>query len=191
MNKVGFIVSIIAVSLLVSGMVVVQAHEDHNPICPIDRCDDFVSPTPKPSTTPSATPTPTIKVTPTATPSATPAPQGGTGVSDGFASDPGATMAFHPSCTIPFDPPVIIGFAEAGSGSATFSWLESAQDVSKFSIVYGYSPDAMIYGEDNIPSTSTAITISDLESGKNVFAQIYAWQQGCAELSNIFDPVVR
>lgn len=150
--------------------------------------------TPKPTPTPKPTISPTLTPIPTATPSATTTTteiQQGDGRSDGRSSNPGATEAPAPvTCTIPFSPPVIIGFQALGNGSVQFSWLEADQNISKYSIIYGYSPDALVYGEDNIPSTSTSIQINDLQVGKSVFLEVWGWKNGCSEVSNIFDPIV-
>ncbi len=109
----GFIIAIIAVVAISFGGFFVtnaSAHDqEHKPSCDKhwDKCHE-VSPTPSKipcwedevdCITPSVTPTPT----PTATPEATPTPSittntnGGSGVSDGRSSNPGATQA--PMCS--------------------------------------------------------------------------------------------
>lgn len=94
------------------------------------------------------------------------------------------------TCTVPFSPPMIVASKANGGGSLTFYWLESAQHVQKYSIVYGYSPTNLVFGEDNIPNTSTAITINDLTPGNEAYGQIWSWVNGCAEKSNVFEPFV-
>lgn len=156
-----------------------------------------------PCLTPTVTPTPTEItptpgcdedcVTPTVTPeeTVTPTPEQH---NDNNGGGGGATSEAHApapvTCTIPFSPPVLNSFTAGASGSVTFGWLESEQ-VDKFSIIYGYSADALIYGEDNIPSSSTSITLNGLLSGHSVFAQVWAFKGGCAEMSNVLDPKVR
>lgn len=139
------------------------------------------------------TPAPTTTATPSATPIPTSTPSTGTGdgKSDGRSSDPGATQAHNPTCTVPFTPPILNGFKANGNGSVTFSWLESASNITKYSIVFGYSADEMDMGMDNIPSSSTSVTLNGLHEGVNVFAQVYAWHNQCAEISNVFDPIVK
>lgn len=150
---------------------------------------------------PCATPTPTkgceddedcVTPTPTATPSATPTPtqppgnnNGGSSGSTDTTEAPGPTV-----CNVPFQAPILQGFQADGNGSVTFSWWPSP-NVSKYSITYGYTPDNLMFGEDNIPSTSTSIQINDLIPGHNVWAQIQAWQGGCEESSNLLDPIIR
>lgn len=160
-----------------------------------------------PTSTPTITPTPTVKPcftwidekivpcisptttpTPIASPSATPTP--GNNNSRGSGGDGQSNQAPRPAvCEIPFQAPILQGFSADGNGSVTFSWWPSP-NVTKYSITYGYAPDKLIYGEDNIPSTSTSLQINGLTPGQNVWAQVQAWQGGCEESSNLFDPIV-
>ena len=177
-------------------------------------CGSHCSPTPTPTATPipTATPTPTPKpcnegefgrfnfhpcvtptpsVTPTATPSATPTPGSGTGnvpsnPSTNTTSAPGAA-----TCNIPFTAPVLNSFKTEGNGSVTFGWSSSATGVDKFSIRYGYVANSLVYGEDNVPSTSNSLTINSLIPGNHVWAIVSAWRGGCAVDSNILDPKIR
>lgn len=145
-------------------------------------CHPQVTPTPTTEATPSATPTPSVTQN-----------QGGSGTSDGGSSNPGATQPFHPSCTIPFDAPVINQVKVNVDGSITWSWLESAS-VDKFSIVYGKSPESLVYGQNDLHLTKNPVTqeysydVFGLDTSTPSWAVVYAWQGQCAELSNSFDP---
>lgn len=141
----------------------------------------------------SGTPCETVTPTPTVSPSPTetPAPPSNTGNNSGVSGGGQSNQAPGPAvCNIPFQAPILQGFTANGNGSVTFSWWPSP-GASKYSITYGYATDALVYGEDNIPSTSTSITLNGLIPGNNVWAQVQAWQGGCEESSNLFDPVVR
>ena len=135
--------------------------------------------------------TPTITPTPTAGESATPIPQNNGGGGTGGTTP--ANAAGPMVCTIPFDKPLLFGFKLGQkSGDVTYIWFD-AQSVDKFSIVYGYDVNNLIYGEDNIPGDIgpvRSITLSGLQPGRNTWAEIYAWRGGCAEISNPFDPLV-
>lgn len=170
-----------------------------------------VTPTPKPTATPTPTPkvdcdkdhhdwnnwdkdkcpTPTVTPTPTASPSPTITPTPGNNNSGGNGGGgEQSNQAPGPAiCNIPFQAPVLQGFQADGNGSVTFSWWPSP-NVSKYSITYGYTPDNLMFGEDNIPSSSTSIQLNGLIPGHNVWAQVQGWQGGCEESSNLFDPIV-
>ena len=138
------------------------------------------------------TPTPTITPTVTPTPTETPCTEN-CGV--GNVPDNPHTNTTNPpavvTCNIPFTAPVLVGYQNNGRGSVIFNWLESAQGIEKFSIVYGYSPDKLVYGADNLSADQRSITINGLDSGKSVWAQVYGWVNGCAEVSNLYDPIVQ
>ncbi|MGH2611569.1 MAG: hypothetical protein ACRDFB_00800 [Rhabdochlamydiaceae bacterium] len=131
-----------------------------------------------PIVAPTATPTPTRA--PYATPTMSPAP---TSTPNTDISKPG-----NPTCTIPFKPAILQGWSIPNPGSMTFSWWKSTDSVDKYSITYGYSPNSLLYGEDNIPNTSSSITLNDLIPGNSVWAQIQAWKNGCEAGSNLLDP---
>jgi hypothetical protein len=153
------------------------------------------SPTPTPTVNLLTSFTPTISPTviPTAIPTATPTtstppasiPQGSTGGGTGSSN-----QAQHPVCSAPFRAPVLQGFEISGPGSVTLSWWGSP-NVSKYSIIYGYTPQGLDYGEDNIPASSTSLTINDLQPFNHLWAIVQAWQGGCVESSNLFDPLIQ
>lgn len=130
--------------------------------------------------------TPTVTPIPEATPSATPdTPH--QDVSDGRSSNPDATLPHSMACTIAFDAPILQGFTRVTPTSVAFSWWGVA-DIDKYALVYGYSPDALVYGVDNIGADATSITIASLEPNRTVWAQLLAYKGGCASYSKIIDP---
>lgn len=138
---------------------------------------------------PSISPTPTEEIaTPSATPTPTSTPSGST-TSTGSTGSGGNNAPQAAVCEIPWQAPILQGFQAGQSGSVTFSWWGSP-NVDKYSIIYGYAPNSLIYGEDNIPSSSTAITINNLQPGAHVWAIVSSWRGGCAEASNELDPLV-
>ncbi len=163
------------------------------------KCEENCQPTPTP--TPKVyhcyedcvTPTPTIyqnptpSVTPTATPSAQPSGNVGSG-SSGCGNNCSASAPGPAYCGTPFAAPILQGFTVDGNGSVTFSWWGVPTD--KYSIVYGYAPDKLVYGADNIPSSSTSFQINGLTPGKSVWAVVSSWRAGCESKSKELDPVV-
>src|SRR4051812_33910255 len=175
-------------------------HDEHH-------CERQCGPTATPTPTEEVTPTPTIDPcqveavikfgddeNPCATPTPTPTDEcqfncGGGNVpsnpSTNTTQAPGAAV-----CDVAFDKPLLQGFHADGNGSVTFSWWGVA-GVDKYSIRYGYKPDALVYGADNIPANSTSFQINGLNVGSNVWAIVSAWKGGCAEDSNLLDPKVK
>lgn len=153
-------------------------------IKPCFRWDDD-----KPCPTITPTPTPTPVASPSAVPTNVPN-MGGTG---NIPSNPHTDTTEAPAaatCTIAFDAPKLQGFTAGASGSVTFSWWGVA-NIDKYSIIYGYTPDALIYGEDNISSSATQVQLNLLKPGNHVWAKVGAWRSGCEEESNILDPLVK
>lgn len=134
-----------------------------------------------PSISPTATPTPTVSVTSTQPPSNNQGGQGG-----GQSNNPPPVA----QCGTPFDAPHIVSFTNKDKGTVNFAWTEG-QTVDKYSITYGYSPNNLNMGEDNIPGNATNWDIHQLNPGSHVWAQVQAWFNGCEESSNVFDPKVR
>lgn len=182
-------------NISISALLTHLAHGDK-----LGKCNEIIiiepTPTPQPTITPDPCNNEDLKVqlsdeieqpcvTPTTEPQVTPSDRQ---VPDGEKSTtdaPGAAV-----CNIRFDHPLLQGFHADGNGSVTFSWW-GVKDVDKYSIRYGYEPTALVYGADNIPSSSTSFTINGLTVGKNVWAIVSAYRGGCAEDSNILDPVVK
>jgi len=148
---------------------------------------DCVSPTPIPS--PTVTPSPTPSATPLATPTDTPAPPEVSNTAQSNAGTPGVAPG-APVCNIPFAAPVLESVTANGSGEITLVW-GSSTNVDKYSLIYGLVGQPLSMGVDNIPSTSDSFTIGDLPVGSSINAQVWGWQNGCAEKSNILDPLIR
>ncbi len=207
MNKrkiFGLIIGIIGISVMAYAVLGnADAHRNHN-TCHSD-CEVLptvtITPTPiqdpcqiivKDEEVGCITPTPTE---PEATPSATPTPvsQDSTGAtannggSDGLSSSPDATKPFVASCTVPFDAPLLQGFQRLSPTSVEFSFW-GVRDVDKYSVVFGYSQDNLIYGIENVANDQTSFVLNDLQPNTNVWAQVWDWKNGCAEKSEIIDP---
>lgn len=144
------------------------------------------SPSPSPSPSPTLTPTPTPEcdgdcVTPT--PEVTPAPSGNGGNPPTFAGSSTNPPA-APSCTVPFDPPILQGFERLSPTSVKFSWWPGSADT--FSIVYGYAEGQESFGMTDIKGTS--VTLNDLSPNTMVWGQVWGMKNGCAEKSAWIDP---
>lgn len=138
--------------------------------------DDEITLTATPTEEPSVTPLPSVSPEPTATPSAEQSP--GTNGTQGDY--------FTPTCNIPFNAPLLQGFQRLSPTSVNFSWW-GVEGIDRYSIVYGYSQDQLIYGVNDI-GKGTSFTINSLEANRTVWAQVYAWKGQCASISNPLDP---
>lgn len=172
-----------------------------------EHCEHCHTPTPTPTHTPRPTQTPTPTPTPTPIPTQkpeetlvpTPTPAPVCTLNCPGDPNPGpanyrfSTTDAPPAavCNIPFAAPILQGFTVNGKGSVTFSWWKStASGISKQSIRYGYSPEKLVYGADNLSSDATSLKIDFLKPGEHVWAIVTAWKDGCAQDSNLLDPVV-
>lgn len=148
------------------------------------------TPTPIPTTYPINTPSPTVSYPPTSTST------NNAGSSANIPNQntlPGSTTNAPASetCNIPFSPPVLVNIrAEDQPGQVVFSWLDSDTHNTKFSLIYGYNPNKLIYGVDNIPSTSTSLIVGGLIPGKNIFGIVQGWEGQCEESSDVIDPII-
>lgn len=184
-------------SHLANGDFVVNADHPCPPVAPSPTLGQPTA-TPTPTKEPKCwededcepTVTPTVTPSPEASPSPTPIETQGPGNIPSNPSTDTTEAQGAATCNIAFSAPILDGFQADGNGSVTFSWW-GVSNIDKYSITYGYSPDALIYGEDNIPSSSTSIELNGLIPGHNVWAQVQAWRNGCEESSNLFDPRVR
>lgn len=156
------------------------------------------SPTPIVSITPTIpleSPTMTVAPTQITTPNyitATPSIAVSSGGVGNIPNNPHTNTTSAPgslTCNITFSPPVLTSITAGQSGQLTLNWLESSP-VDKFSIIYGLVGQPMNWGEDNIPSTSRSLPINGLPIGSYINAQIWAWQNGCPQKSEILDPLV-
>lgn len=146
-------------------------------------------PVPSSAPTPTTTPIPTTTPVPTSTPVSTnsggssPTPQGQISTTQA----PGS-----PSCTVSFASPNLFYFHANGNGNISVAWNETAS-VDHYSAIYGYSPTNLEYGIPSFPSngqTEQELSIGGLIPGNSVWVQIWGWQNGCAQKSNVFDPLV-
>lgn len=156
------------------------------------------TPTPHPTATVSPTPVPTInpcdiwkydieEPCPTEEPSVTPTPTP--------ISTPSATPVFYQdnsapsnSCVAPTDAPKLQGFKVEDNGDVTFSWWPSTSNFDDQTLVYGCSPDNLIYGVNGIDKHISQFTIHDFKCNGQRYAQVWANSNGCVAKSNILDP---
>ena len=205
-KRVEFIINMVAILLVLIGIglfaSLFHAHANEG-----KGIKDYWYPTPtidqyclgrdKCDITPTASPTPTYasSVTPTATPSVAPLPtsDGTSGGSGGGSSLPGSTTNAPGAvtCNIAFSAPVITSITAGQSGTLNITWLESDQNINKFSIIYGLVGQPLNMGVDNLPGNYRGYVIGLLSVGSSINAQVWSWKNGCAEKSNIVDPVVR
>lgn len=90
-----------------------------------------------------------------------------------------------PQCNIPFEKARV--WYTKVNGKVVFNWATDAQDIQKFSIVFGYSPDKLDMGVDNISSTARSIEVKGLTKSP-VYFQVWSWSHDCAEKSVVIDP---
>lgn len=102
-----------------------------------------------------------------------------TGVSDGKAPEPKAPAPV--TCTLVLEKPTV--WYEGGQ----FKWATDQKDIEKFSIVYGQTPDSLVYGIDNIPADSRGIEINRPAWNQTWF-QVWSWVKGCPSVSETIDP---
>jgi hypothetical protein len=134
----------------------------------------------RPTHTPTPTPTPT-ETQPQPPPSNTGGP--GDGRSDG-AHGP----AYVPeTCTGPIpDKPVLNRFKVINSTTDEYGW-EPVKGADKYSVVYGYKPDMLVYGIPELPPSTSSVQIGGLKPNTQSWAQVWAWIGPCASFSNIFN----
>lgn len=142
------------------------------------------SSTPEPMVEPSTTPEPSPEVStepsPTATTSAEP---------QGFSSPQGPFDAPSSSCTAPVDAPILTGFKANADGTFTISWWKSnSANVDSQSVVWGYSPTALVYGANNLSKDLNSFTVGGMITSGNHWFQVWAYSNGCAVRSNVIDP---
>lgn len=141
----------------------------------------------KPTPTPTLTPTPTEPVV-TPTPTETPVEShsdGPKGDNRGDAHTDAVQTPQAPTCTIHFEKARV--WYTKVNGKVVFNWATDAQGIEKFSVTYGYSPDKLVYGVDNIPSTSRSLEIKGLTHSP-VYFNVWTWISACSEVSNTIDP---
>lgn len=147
------------------------------PICNVDH--------PQNCPTPTVTPTTAVSPTPTSTPNT--GGNGGGSTENGGNNPPPVAQCVNDA----FVGPVLVSFTDKGNGTVNFAWTEITGGINKYSIIYGYSPDSLVYGQDNIPGNVHDWDIHDLKVGSHVWAKVSAWLNNCSVESNLFDPIVR
>lgn len=93
---------------------------------------------------------------------------------------------YHPAtCTGEYpDKPILQGFAVINETTDRYSWWPSV-NADKYAVVYGYSPDALIYGVDNISKDTTSIVLGNLQPNTQSWAQVWAYKGECVTRSDI------
>lgn len=144
-----------------------------------------ITPNCSPTSTPYATPTPT------GAPVSTLPPQNNNG--GGRVLAPSAINTTTPSmnyCAITFPAPVLTSITAGQSGALTVNWVSSATSLTSFSIIYGLVGGPLLWGVNNIPVSSNSFTIRGLPNGSYINAQVWDFENGCANRSAIVDPRV-
>lgn len=134
---------------------------------------------------PIVVPTPTQEATPSATPTETPHQD----ISDGRSSNPDATVAHNPACTINFAAPLLQGFVfHKDTGIQSYSWWASTEPgITKQSVEYGYEIGNPLYGADNLNPNQTSIDIFGLDPLRISWLRVIAWKGQCPAYSNWFN----
>lgn len=131
---------------------------------------------------PTPTPTPTLEPTPT--------PEEPKQSSMGGGSpQPWSPGPYSPAvCNGVYpDIPLLQGFEVIDSTTDRYSWWAPIGGVDKYAVVYGYSPDALIYGVDNIGRDATSIQISELRPNTQSWLQVWAFKGECVTKSVVFN----
>ena len=79
------------------------------------------------------------------------------------------------------------GFKVINPTTDEYSWHPSVGGVDKYAVVYGYSPDALVYGVDNIGSDATSIQIGGLRPNTQSWLQVWGFKNNCVTKSVIFN----
>lgn len=124
--------------------------------------------------------TPTPLVTPEAGPSGNP---------DVSVYQPNCTDGYCPAvCNGVYpDKPILQGFKVINDTTDEYSWWGSVGGVDKYAIVYGYKPDELVYGIDNVPANATSIQIGNLRPHTQSWLQVWAYKGECVTKSDIFN----
>lgn len=126
---------------------------------------------------------PTDEPTPTATPEATPTPEQSTGSLPTFAAS--TTEANNPSCDGNYpDKPLIQGFQVINETTDRYSWWP-APNADKQSVLFGYAPDQLTMGQDNLPKDQGTIDLQFLKPNTQTWMQVWAFRGECVTKSDI------
>jgi hypothetical protein len=163
-----------------------------NPLHAGDHAGECIEPTatPTPTGEPTSTPTPTLEVTPSPTPNdepretPTPTPEPPR-VSSGCTTDCGGSFV-APVCDGNYAKPADNFTVERVDPTTTRVTWQKYTD-GKQSVVFGYSMDAMPYGQDDIGNV-TEFTFRNLQPDTVMFGQVWTFNGECVTKSTIFDP---
>jgi hypothetical protein len=110
----------------------------------------------------------------------------GDGRSDGKSDGRGE---FHPAaCGGVFpDKPLLQGFKVIDSTTDEYSWWSPVSGVDKYAVVYGYKPDELVYGVDNISKDVTSIRIGNLRPNTQSWLQVWGFKGECVTKSDVFN----
>jgi len=86
------------------------------------------------------------------------------------------------------DKPLLQHFIRTSATEIQLAWWKPVGGADKFSLIYGYSLSAMIYGIPAIPGNSTGITVGALRPNAYTYFQLWAWRGECVTKSDVIDP---
>ncbi len=173
-----------------------------------DSIGPCASPSPSPSPSPEVSPSPSVEPSPSPEPSPVPCEQTEEGCEPSPTPSPEPTVPTvystpfsEPSTTEntnyapkqcpngdSFKPAIALGGERVDSDTVLLQWIRSTDSVDNYSLIYGYSPDSLVYGIPNLPSTSSEVEVNGVDS-RHVWFQIIAERNnGCNARSNIIDP---
>lgn len=186
-------ITLLLIAILVFFFLSRQAFAEKRQPYLTDTCFLFPSVTPTPTPIDMVFPTPT-GIPDTSTLSATPTVATSSGdfttqsdTSDNGSSNPDATLAHNPVCTIPIKAPDNPVYQRVSPTQISVAWHPST-DTTKFQdIEYGYTQDNLVYGV-SLPSSSSQYTINDLASNKTLWAKVCAYNNACQACTPIIDP---
>lgn len=132
--------------------------------------------TPQPTITPQPTATPVATVQPTTSPTQTPAPSNNDSHSDSGPGGPSAPVCGDSS---PMSAPTITSVIRVSPTQVQINWLSALDPVTHYYLVYGLTPDLMLYGDTNIGDKNTrSYTVGNLTPNQNYYFKVGA-ANGC------------
>jgi len=109
-------------------------------------------------------------------------------------SQPSAPEYHSKQCPDGNNPAAPIAFAGEQSrvddDTVLLKWRKSTdwQDTAKQSLIYGYSPDQLVYGIDNLPKDAESTHVNEVQN-RHIWFQVIAEKgNGCNSRSEIVDP---
>lgn len=124
---------------------------------------------------------PTMEPTPTATSEATP-----TQIQRNESLPTVTDISYHQTTCdgIYPDKPLVQGFEVIDETTDKYSWWP-AQNADKQAVVFGYAPDQLTMGQDNLPSTQGSIVLTNLKPNTQTWVQVWAFKGQCVTKSDI------